>query len=91
MSVGYGKRLPFPDVEPVGAIQATKRDIALSSQFMRGRLKAHAGWAGLPEKGYKMHCSFLVGLAISQALHGSSLFNIIMNRAFWSELVAADL
>lgn len=81
MSVGYGKRLPFPDVEPVGPTQMAQRDIALSSQLTRGRLRAYAGWAGLPEKGYTMYF-FRVGSAVFQALHGCTVLDIIVNRAF---------
>lgn len=65
-----------------GPIEAAKRDAAMTSlQLMTGRLKAHAGYAGLAAKAYTMH-SFRVGYAVSQALHGRALFDEIMQRVF---------
>ena len=83
MSAGY----LFPDIEVTGPIQKAKRSSPVSPQNMTSRLKTYAKFAGLAEKDYTMH-SFRVGSAVSRALQGRTVFEI-MHRVFWkSENVA---
>ena len=77
----------FPRVNHAQHLPLARLDKAMPPQLMTTRLRHHMEAAGLTTKKYTMH-SFRVGSAVSQALQGNSLMDIMRNVFWKSEVVA---
>ena len=82
-----GRGYLFPQVDHTLPLPTARWDRAMSPQLMTARLRHHMETAGLTNKKYTMH-SFRVGSAVSQALQGTSLVDIMRNVFWKSEVVA---
>lgn len=82
-----GRGYLFPVIDVDGSTEAAKREVSMTPELMTAWLKFYAGRAGVADKGHTMH-SFRVGTAVSQALQGRSIINIIQCVFLKSERVA---